>query len=70
VAILRPFVDRNVDRAALEQLANQYSELDVPSVEACLAFLQATADVQTALDTHFARYGLGQTTHPCPCRRR
>jgi hypothetical protein len=70
VAILRPFVDRAVDRAALEQLANQYSELDVPSVEACLAFLQATADVQTALDTHFARYGLGQTTHPCPCRRR
>ena len=28
------------------------------SVEACLAFLRATADVQTALEAHFARYGL------------
>lgn len=58
MAILRPFVDREVDRAMLENLAQQYSDLDIPSVEACLAFLRATADVQTALETHFARYGL------------
>lgn len=58
MAILRPFVDRVVDRQALQNLAQRYAELDVASVEACLAFLRATADVQTALEAHFARYGL------------
>jgi DNA-binding MarR family transcriptional regulator len=58
VATLRPFVDRVVDRSTLQNWAQQYAELDIPSVEACLAFLRATADVQTALETHFARYGL------------
>jgi DNA-binding MarR family transcriptional regulator len=58
VAILRPFVDRQVDRPTLEHLAQQYPDLDIPSVETCLAFLQATADVQVALETHFSRYGL------------
>lgn len=58
MTILRPFVDRVVDRSALQSLAQRYAELDVDSVEACLAFLRATADVQVALDTHFARYGL------------
>ncbi len=58
VSILRPFVDRVVDRSALQTLAQRYSELDVDAVEACLAFLRTTADVQAALDTHFARYGL------------
>lgn len=55
---LRPFVDKFVDRQALLNLATRYPELDVASVETCLAFLRATADVQTALETHFARYGL------------
>jgi hypothetical protein len=50
--------NREVDRPTLENLAQQYSELDIPSVETCLAFLQATADVQVALETHFSRYGL------------
>jgi DNA-binding MarR family transcriptional regulator len=58
VAILRPFVDRTIDRSVLEQLAHQYPSLDIPAVETCLAFLQATADVQGALETHFGRYGL------------
>lgn len=58
MAILRPFVDRVVDRSTLEDLAQRYPDLDVASVETCLAFLRATADVQTALDTHFARYRL------------
>lgn len=58
VAILRPFVDRVVDRSALQALAQHYPDLEIASVEACLAFLRATADVQLALDTHFARYGL------------
>jgi DNA-binding MarR family transcriptional regulator len=54
VVTLRPFVDRKT----LQNLASRYPELDIDSVETCLAFLRATADVQTALDTHFARYGL------------
>ncbi len=58
VAILRPFVDRVVDRPALQNLAQRYPELDIASVEACLAFLRATSDVQAALETHFARYCL------------
>jgi DNA-binding MarR family transcriptional regulator len=43
---------------ALLNLASRYPELDVASVETCLAFLNTTADVFEALDTHFARYGL------------
>lgn len=43
---------------ALEQLAKRYPELDLSSVEACLNFLDTTADVYQALDAHFARYGL------------
>ncbi|MFQ4145915.1 MarR family transcriptional regulator [Chlorogloeopsis sp. ULAP02] len=51
---LRPFVNRQ----ALEQLTNIFPELDLASVESCLAFLSTTIDVYTALDVHFARYGL------------
>ncbi|MBD2034491.1 MarR family transcriptional regulator [Phormidium sp. FACHB-592] len=58
MVILRPFVDRVIDRQALQALAARYPELDVASVEACLAFLRATADVQSALEAHLARYGL------------
>lgn len=58
MAILRPFVDRVVDRLALENLAQSHPELDISSVETCLAFLRTTANVQTALETHFARYNL------------
>jgi DNA-binding MarR family transcriptional regulator len=58
MATLRPFVDRVVDHLALKNLAQSYPELDVASVEACLAFLRTTADVQAALETHFARYEL------------
>ena len=43
---------------ALEQLAKRYPELDLSSIETCLSFLDTTADVHQALDTHFARYGL------------
>jgi DNA-binding MarR family transcriptional regulator len=54
VVTLRPFVNRQ----ALEQLANIFPELDLASVESCLAFLATTIDVYAALDVHFARYGL------------
>ncbi|MEM7726575.1 MAG: MarR family transcriptional regulator [Cyanobacteria bacterium P01_A01_bin.45] len=42
----------------LEKLAKQYSQLDISSVEACLYFLDTTAEVYQAFDSHFARYGL------------
>lgn len=54
MVILRPFVNCQ----ALEQLANTFPEIDIASVETCLAFLSTTIDVYTALDVHFARYGL------------
>jgi hypothetical protein len=41
VAILRPFIDQEVDRSTLERLAQSYPELDIPSVETCLAFLHS-----------------------------
>jgi DNA-binding MarR family transcriptional regulator len=56
VVILRPFADRQ----AILDFAQRYPELDIASVEACLAFLQATTDVYQALDVHFARYGLSR----------
>lgn len=43
---------------AIAQLAKQYPELDIASVEACLTFLDTTAEVYQAFDTHFARYNL------------
>lgn len=47
-----------VDRQTLQNLANSYPELDIASVETCLAFLNTTADVYAALSAHFARYNL------------
>jgi hypothetical protein len=38
----------------LEELATQFSELNVSAVETCLAFLKTTALVYAALDTHLA----------------
>lgn len=46
------------NRQTIEQLANIYPELDIASVETCLAFLDTTAEVYAALDVHFSRYGL------------
>lgn len=46
------------DQQAILNLAKHYPDLDIASVETCLAFLNTTADVYQALDVHFARYGL------------
>ncbi|AFY86642.1 MAG: hypothetical protein CLLPBCKN_003303 [Chroococcidiopsis cubana SAG 39.79] len=46
------------NRQTIEQLAQQFPEVDIASVETCLAFLDTTAEVYTALETHFARHGL------------
>jgi DNA-binding MarR family transcriptional regulator len=54
VETLRPFAEREI----LENLAKCFPELDIASVETCLAFLHTTAEVYTALNTHFSRYGL------------
>jgi DNA-binding MarR family transcriptional regulator len=54
VETLHPTVEKEI----LENLAQQYPELDITSVETCLAFLNTTADVYAALNAHFARYGL------------
>jgi DNA-binding MarR family transcriptional regulator len=43
---------------ALLKLADCYPELDLASVETCLAFLNTTAEVYDAFDVHLARYGL------------
>ena len=41
----------------LEQ-AHRHPELDISSVEACMAFLWTSAEVYDAYDAHFASYGL------------
>lgn len=46
------------NRQAIDELASQYCELDLPSVEVCLVFLDVTAEVYAAFDAHFARYNL------------
>lgn len=46
------------DQQAILNLAKRYPELDIASVETCLAFLNTTADVYQALDVHFAHYDL------------
>lgn len=46
------------NRQTIEQLAQQFPEVDLASVETCLAFLDTTADVYSALEIHFARHGL------------
>ena len=56
MVILRPFVDKQT----ILNFAKRYPELDIASIETCLAFLHTTADVYQALDVHFARYGLSR----------
>lgn len=56
MVILRRFVDKQT----ILDFAKRYPELDIASVETCLAFLHTTADVYQALDIHFARYGLSR----------
>lgn len=44
----------------LHKLAQTYDDLDLASVEACLAFLQTTTEVYSAFDAHFSRFGLSR----------
>lgn len=48
------------DRQALQRLADRYPELDMASVEACLAFLDTTAAFYEGIDTYFAQFGLSR----------
>lgn len=43
---------------ALLELANRYPDLDIASVETCLAFLRTSAEVYGVLDVHFADHQL------------
>jgi len=53
------FILRNISKyqVLLEQ-ASRYPELDIDTVETCLAFLRTTTNVFEAYDAHFDRYGL------------
>jgi DNA-binding MarR family transcriptional regulator len=46
------------DRPTIQHMADRYPELDIPSVEACLAFLDTTAAVYAGLEGYFGRHGL------------
>jgi DNA-binding MarR family transcriptional regulator len=46
------------DRPTIQHMADRYPELDIPSVEACLAFLDTTAAVYAGLEDYFSRHGL------------
>lgn len=46
------------EQEAFQELERDFSSFDPASVESCLAFLDATAEVYGAFDTHFERYGL------------
>lgn len=48
------------DRQALQRLADRYPELDIASVEACLAFLDTTTAFYEGVDTYFAQFGLSR----------
>jgi DNA-binding MarR family transcriptional regulator len=48
------------DRQSLQQLANRYPELDIASVETCLAFLDTTTAFYEAVDRYFAQFGLSR----------
>ncbi len=48
------------DRQALQRLANRYPELDISSVETCLAFLDTTTAFYAAVDSYFAQFGLSR----------
>ncbi|MCU0567341.1 MAG: MarR family transcriptional regulator [Oculatellaceae cyanobacterium Prado106] len=46
------------DAQAIQRMADRYPELDIPSVQACLAFLDTTTVVYEALEAYFTRHGL------------
>ncbi|MBD3886850.1 MarR family transcriptional regulator [Phormidium tenue FACHB-886] len=48
------------DRQTIQGLANRYPELDIPSVETCLAFLDTTTAFYEAVDAYFAQFGLSR----------
>lgn len=48
------------DPQTIQQLANRYPELDIPSIETCLAFLDTTTAFYEAVDAYFAQFGLSR----------
>lgn len=48
------------NRQTIQRMASRYSQLDIPSIETCLAFLDTTTAFYEAIDSYFARYGLSR----------
>ncbi|GAP99997.1 MarR family winged helix-turn-helix transcriptional regulator [Leptolyngbya sp. NIES-2104] len=46
------------ERDSFESLEREFADFDAASIETCLGFLNATAEVYAAFDAHFDRYGL------------
>jgi DNA-binding MarR family transcriptional regulator len=48
------------DQQTIQRMASRYRELDIPSVETCLAFLDTTTAFYEAIDSYFAHYDLSR----------
>jgi DNA-binding MarR family transcriptional regulator len=48
------------DQQTIQQMANRYPEIDIPSVEACLAFLDTSTAFYDAVDSYLARHRLSR----------
>jgi DNA-binding MarR family transcriptional regulator len=48
------------DQQTIQRMASRYPDLDIPSVETCLAFLDTTAEFYEAIDSYFAQYDLSR----------
>jgi DNA-binding MarR family transcriptional regulator len=46
------------NQEAFQELERDFSDFDLESVETCLTFLDATAEVYSAFDAQFERFGL------------
>lgn len=48
------------DQQTIQRMANRYPEIDIPSVEACLAFLDTSTAFYNAVDSYLARHRLSR----------
>lgn len=48
------------DRQTLQRMASRYPEIDIPSVEACLAFLDTSTAFYNSVDSYHAQHNLSR----------
>lgn len=48
------------DQQTIQRMANRYPEIDIPSVEACLAFLDTSTAFYNAVDSYLAHHRLSR----------